>query len=88
MTTSTEYRQRLYAERSHYARLACTLSEGMLMHHDRLTPDQRAQLSRDLHDASHARDVLDQQIDWEQFKVDRANGVTYIGAPPQPAWSN
>ncbi len=87
MTTSLAYRQHLYAERSRYATLACTLAEGMLMHRDRLTPDERAQLSRDLHNASRARDALTRQIDWEQFKIDRANGITYIGAP-QPAWSN
>lgn len=87
MTTSTEYRAHLYAERSRYAKLACTLSERLLMEWDRLTSDERAEAQRALHQASRARDAYDQQIDWEQFKIDRANGVTYIGAP-QPAWSN
>lgn len=87
MTTSLEYRRRLYAERAHYAELACTLSTRLLMERDRLTDWERAQCQRDLHTASHARDVLTQQIDWEQFKIDRANGVEYIGTP-SPAWSN
>lgn len=87
MTTSVEYRQHLYAERSRYAKLAFTLSEGMLMNWNTLTPEQRSQCQRDLHDASIARDAITQQIDWEQFKIDRANGIEYIGAPT-PAWSN
>lgn len=84
---SVEYRSRLYAERSHYSELACRLSTGLLMNWDTLTPEQRSQCQRDLHAASIARDALTQQIDWEQFKIDRANGIEYIGTP-SPAWSN
>lgn len=84
----TTYNDNLVAQRSHYAELACTLSTRLLMEHDTLTRWERAQCQRDLHAASHARDVLTQQIDWEQFKIDRANGIEYIGTSPQPAWSN
>jgi hypothetical protein len=84
---TNEYRARLYAERSHYAKLAYRLSTGLLMNWDTLTPDDRTQCQRDLHAASVARDALTQQIDWEQFKIDRANGIEYIGTP-SPAWNN
>ena len=83
----TTYNDSLVVQRSHYAELACTLSTRLLMEWDTLTEWERAECQRTLHEASHARDVLTQQIDWEQFKLDRANGIEYIGAP-SPAWSN
>ena len=81
------YNDTLTAQRSHYAQLACTLSTRLLVERDTLTDWEREQCQRDLHAASHARDMLTRQIDWEQFKIDRANGIEYIGVP-SPAWSN
>lgn len=81
------YNDTLVAQRSHYAELACTLSTRLLMERDTLTEWERAECQRALHAASHTRDVLTQQIDWEQFKIDRSNGIEYIGTP-SPAWSN
>lgn len=83
----SSYNDTLVAQRSRYAELACTLSTRLLMEWDTLTEWERAHCQRDLHAVSHARDMLTRQIDWEQFKIDRANGIEYIGTPT-PAWSN
>lgn len=71
----------LQAQRTEAAQLAERLSLGCLERYADMSVDERAMLMDSLREANHRKEVLDQQIAWEN----RRTGWCW---PTEPAWTN